>query len=496
LERSLRAPRRLRPDSFENRARKRIPDGNAPVDPSEPTALTAAVPIVAAGAEERSMDPVRVAPAMKLNTPASANASTDSVNCQAQSFAAKQVLRVKCIEEPVRTGNNNLSSWKPPFDVERGFEESLKAIIQRADFVRFPSQATPVPNGSAAFGITAELFSHLQEAIAQQALVSQETSALLTYWTICTWFPESLQIAPGLTIVGPEFEADLVMRALRNFCRYPLMLAGADVSSLQKVDWRPSPTLLLYGPNLTKQMTTLLGCATTRGYMVGDAGEYRDFYGPKAVFAGKEVSADRMPHCSLQVTLQPDAPVPAKQKSGSVTEALIQDLRNQLQRYRCKNLVHLYNSDLDASPLTSDTRAIANALGACIIESPELQSKLVSLLTPFESQRQADRSTSLEAITLEATLLLAHAGKAQILVGEVASEVNRLVKERGERLHYSAETIGQVGLVTRRLGKAGKGLVLDLATMKQTHELAAGYGGAGLEQDENNLHCPLCAENK
>jgi hypothetical protein len=32
--------------------------------------------------------------------------------------------------------------------------------------------------------------------------------------------------------------------------------------------------------------------------------------------------------------------------------------------------------------------------------------------------------------------------------------------------------------------------------MKQAHELAAGYGGAGLEQDENNLHCQLCIENK
>ena len=37
---------------------------------------------------------------------------------------------------------------------------------------------------------------------------------------------------------------------------------------------------------------------------------------------------------------------------------------------------------------------------------------------------------------------------------------------------------------------------MDLATMTRTHELAAAYGGAGLDQDENNLHCPLCIENK
>jgi hypothetical protein len=122
------------------------------------------------------------------------------------------------------------------------------------------------------------------------------------------------------------------------------------------------------------------------------------------------------------------------------------------------------------------------------------------LLTPFESQRQADRSTSLEALTLEATLNLVHSGQGQILVNEIANEVNRIALARGERLHYSAETIGhrlkKIGLVTRRLGKAGKGLVMDLTTMAGVHDLVAVYGGGGLEQDENNLSCPLCTENK
>ena len=323
---------------------------------------------------------------------------------------------------------------------------------------------------------------------------------MLTYWTISTWFADSLPIAPALAIVGPEFEGDLALRTLRNFCRYPLMLAGADVTSLQRVDWRSTPTLLFYGPNITKQLATILGCATSRGYMVGDAREYKDFYGPKGIYVGQEVSSDRMPRCSLQVRLQLTSLVPAIQHSVPATEALVQDLRNQLQQYRCKNLVRVYNSDFHTSLLTSDTRAVASALGACIVDCPGLQSKLVSLLGPVENQRQADRSTSLEAVTLEATLNLAHAGKAQILVSEVANEVNRIVGARGERLHHSAETIGhrlkKLGLVTRRLGKAGRGLVMDLATMTRAHDLAAVYGGVGLEQDENNLHCPLCTENK
>ena len=124
----------------------------------------------------------------------------------------------------------------------------------------------------------------------------------------------------------------------------------------------------------------------------------------------------------------------------------------------------------------------------------------MTLLMPLENQRQAERATSLEAVTLEAMLNLAHAGKTQVLAGEVGKEVNRILYERGERLHYSAEKIGhklkKVGLITRRLGRAGNGLVLDLATLTRVHQLAVEYGGAGLDRDEKNLHCPLCAENK
>ena len=198
-------------------------------------------------------------------------------------------------------------------------------------------------------------------------------------------------------------------------------------------------------------MATLLGCATSRGYMAGDANEYKDFYGPKAVYLGEEVSIDRIPRCSLQVRMQPTSPASAAQHSFRQNKTVAQDLQNQLLRYRTKSLVKVYNSDFDACGLTSDTRAIANALGACIVDSPALQSQLISLLAPVESQRQEDRSTCIEAVTLEATINLAHQGKSQILVNEVANEVNRITQARGERLSYSAEMIGhrlkKVGLV-------------------------------------------------
>jgi hypothetical protein len=273
-----------------------------------------------------------------------------------------------------------------------------------------------------------------------------------------------------------------------------LPLPAAPYEACEKVSTRVSSLSLV-----TKQMASLLGCTTRRDYMVGDAGCYKDHYGPKAVFLGEAVSVDRFPRCSVQVSVLPTATACATQKASRLAELEVQELQNQLLSYRVKNLVRVYNSDFDAPTLTSETRAIANALGACIIDSLELQSQLISLLTPVENQRHSDRSTGIEAVILEATLSLCHAGKTQIYFAEIATEVNLVARARGERLQYSAETIGhwlkRVGLSTRRLGNAGKGLVMDLATMTRIHELAAVFGNVGLEQD-GDLHCPLCAENK
>jgi len=122
------------------------PDVNATFGPSETTELTAADPI--SGADEHSPGPRAVGPTATSSVPPSAAASTNSATGHSQSPAAKRVLKVKCIEEPVRTSKNSMTSWKPPFELEEGSEASLMEIIRRAGSVRAPLQATPVPTGS------------------------------------------------------------------------------------------------------------------------------------------------------------------------------------------------------------------------------------------------------------------------------------------------------------------------------------------------------------
>ena len=409
------------------------PNVDSAIGPTESSAPAPADPLTAAGVEELLADPGPEAPKKTSNIPAPVAVTTNSVTSPSNGCDAKPAVNITGIREIARADKTTIKSWKPPFEVQEGSVDSMVEIIQRATRVRAPASATPAPTGAAVYGTTEELFRRLQKAIAAQTSQSEQASALPTYWTIASWFPDGLTLAPGLAIIGPAYEGDLVLRTLRNFCRNPLMMTGITATDLKAIDWKIPPTIFGYEPNLTKQMAALLGSAVTRGNLVGGAGKYQDFYGFRGLYIGEELPADRIPRCSLQINVLPAAAACATQNASRLAELEVQELQNLLLGYRLKNLVRVYNSDFDASTLTSDIRAIANALGACIVDSPELQSQLISLLTPIESQRQTDRTTGIEAVTLEATLNLAHQATGMNLLGEIAAEANRLVQARGER---------------------------------------------------------------
>jgi hypothetical protein len=469
---------------------------NTPLGPTE-SAAPASDPIPVASAEEPSLGPGAGASPGTSSIPASAISSTGTETIDSHSCAAKPVVRISGITEIGRDGKTSgITSWKPPFEVEKGFEASFQEIFQRAELVHAPMDAVPVPTGSTPYGTTEELFARLQKAIAVQACLSEWASRLLAYWTFSTWFPDALSLAPGLAIVGPGYEGDLVLCALRYFCRYPLMLTRADISSLKNVKWNTTPTLLFYDPYVKKHMISLLSCTATRDHLVSDGGYCRDFFGPKAYYLGDEASADRIPLCSLQVNVHPTAAAAcAIVKASRLTEIEVQELQNELLNYRLRNLVRVYNSEFDASTLTSDTRAIANALGACVVDSPKLQSELISLLTPVENQRQADRSTGIEAVTLEATLALSRDGREHAYAHEIAAEANRLLEARGETARLRPENAGhqlkRIGLPTCRISQKGNGLIFDKATVARILELAAVYMVDVMEDmpaDTENLH--------
>jgi hypothetical protein len=262
--------------------------------------------------------------------------------------------------------------------------------------------------------------------------------------------------------------------------------------------------LLISDPNLSKRMAVQLGNSTRRGYLAfrkvaGCPSSPFDYFSSKAIFLGEDPQMVSVLQNYLHINVS-SAPGVESPHILPLSDAVTQSFQNQLLRYRTRNLPSAFTSQFNVSVLSPEANTIAAALGTSIVDAPELQAELVSLLTPFSDRQLAERLDELGTLAIVAALALCHAGKDRVLVGEISAEVNRILKERGERLRYSPEKVGhrlrKAGLLTRRLGAAGNGLFLDLATKTLLHKVADAYGCVGSTNGNEDLHCPLCAEKK
>jgi hypothetical protein len=287
-----------------------------------------------------------------------------------------------------------------------------------------------------------------------------------------------------------------VLRVLRDLCRTPTLLAGFRRADLKDLNGRR--TLLISEPNLDNRTAALLGNLTNRDFILLEQGSYLYCAGSRAVYIGEDPVINRIQH-SLYI----DAAAPPLAKPpdpGWSLPGTIDSLRQRILEYRDRNMEEVRCLAFDPCGLSPEAHAIANALGSCLVDAPRLQRELVALLRPHDQQQIADRSNSVEAFVAAAALTLCHLGKDQVFVKEIAAEVNRLLKARGEPLQFSPEKVGhklrKVGLPTRRLSQAGNGLSLDQKTRIDIHEVAAAYLGEDSIEENQNPHCPLCTQNQ
>ncbi|MBV8116252.1 MAG: hypothetical protein JO300_16025 [Silvibacterium sp.] len=163
-----------------------------------------------------------------------------------------------------------------------------------------------------------------------------------------------------------------------------------------------------------------------------------------------------------------------------------------LNQYREAHLDVVRHSQFVAHGLPLEAAAIASALGSCIVDEPELRNRLVLRLKGQNSEDRYQRVDLTDAIVVEAALALSRADRQSVYVSEVAVEANRLLELRGEQIKLSPERVGhrlkKLGLRSRRLSQAGKGLIFDTVTIAVIHQLASMY----LEEDflPNNENLP------
>lgn len=355
---------------------------------------------------------------------------------------------------------------------------------------------TPPLPGPKPETVIRQLFTRIKRSIAVQTHLPDSVSALITFWIISTWFQDALTVLPCLVFTGPAHEAMLLLRVLNDFCCHPVLLPEFSKADLRAISGYQ--TLLISEPNLNNRTAALLGNLTNRGFIMVQQGSYVHGAWPKAVYIGEDPTINRIQHSIYINVAAPPNAVPLIRHQGM--QQTIDNLRSHLLQYRKRNLEQVRRLEFNPRGLSLETHAIANALGSCIVDEPELHAELVALLTPHDQQQVADRADSLDALVAGAALTLCHQGKDEVLVKEIAAEVNRVLETRGETTQLSPEKVGhklrKIGLRTRRLGQAGNGLTLNHVTTVRVHEVATAYQMEDSIEEEGNLHCSLCAENK
>jgi hypothetical protein len=374
--------------------------------------------------------------------------------------------------------------------VDKGEPEQTQYIDGRRPH---PSQmqaaGVPLSESPNSKSVGRQLCSWIKRSIVDQTGLPEDTCSLISFWALSTWFPEAFTVFPCLVLTGPAYEAIVVLRTLKDLCYAPMLMAAFRSSDLKVVSFN-FRTLLISQPNMNNQTAALLGNLTNRDFMIVEQGHYHYSAGSRAVYVGEDPAIKRIQHALYINVAASSSVVPPTRPDW------VKYLPCHLRNYRDKHLDQVRRLEFSPSGLSLEAHAIANALGSCIVDAPELQSELVALLRPHDRQQAADRSDSLEALVAGAALTLCHKEKDQIFVKEIAAEVNRVLEDRGETLRLSPEKVGhklkQIGLLTRRLSQAGNGLLLDGATKARVHEVAAAFRMEDPMADSANLHCSLC----
>jgi hypothetical protein len=391
-------------------------------------------------------------------------------------------------------GVNNGTPASPADRVESPPAEDVNEINAQPYEVCTPDMPPPLPFEPD--GVIGELHDQIKRVIVGRTNLPNSVAGLLAFWAISTWFQEAFIVNPCLVITGNAHEALVILRVLRDLCRTPTLLAGFKRGDLKTLTGHR--TLLISEPNLDNRTAALLGNLTNRDFMLVEQGSYLCCASSKAIYIGEDPTIKRIQHSLyINATTPPHVDPPVAGQALSVT---IDSLRNRLLEYRNRNLGTVRSLEFNPRGLSLEAHAMANALGSCVVDEPQLESELVTLLKPQHQQQIADRSSSLEAIVAGVALAFCHQGKDEVYVKEVAAEVNRLLVARGETMQLSAEKAGhklrKAGLFTRRLSPAGNGLTLDQATRSRVHEVARAYLGEDSISDTENLHCQQCSQNE
>lgn len=350
-----------------------------------------------------------------------------------------------------------------------------------------------LPASSQPYGSTSKLFGEV-EKILQTFLDLPPTSlTLLTSFVFYTWVADNFQQAATLCVLrSASGSTPVLFRLLRCLCRRALLLGGLTPASLCEMPMVWKPTLLITGHQHSESMGMLLSASSCRDVFVPRSRALLDLFCPKVIFFDDPPDWEVVPAVYILS--------PAARSQRVLDDKQAEEIATRFQpkflHYRLRSFCKVRDSRFDVSDFKSPNRELASYLAASTIDAPGLQTNIVDSLAEQDESLRLELSTDPRAIVLEALLVLCHEHKAAAYVHEIAELANGILDGRHEILSLKPREVGTflkaLGLPTRRLGKAGRGLQLLEGQRKRIHQLAEQFD----VRSTGAADCSLCESRK
>jgi hypothetical protein len=348
-----------------------------------------------------------------------------------------------------------------------------------------------LPINIESFRTTRELFDEIVALLQKHVMLPNKECSLLAYWSIATWFTDYLPFLPSVVISGPASTADSLLRTLAAVCRRPILLGELSPAILRRLPIDIlSPTLLIREPQLNRYTSALLNASNQPGYLFFIGDSFEELYCPKCIYVGEPSRDPRPASNSIQIDLGASVP---RSRHLVPTKDQISHFQNRLLGYRLLNHDKVAAANFRVSGFRPEISLVAEALGAAIVDDVDLQRGIIDVLKDRDERSRTDRATGVNGLVLRAVLFHCHQKEQRKFVREIAATANGFYADDGESLRVSSETVGHVlkslGLYTRRLGNAGRGLIFDKPTQSHAHKLGHSYDVLASEPS-----CTYCHE--
>lgn len=365
---------------------------------------------------------------------------------------------------------------------------------QAADLDSSMARIIPFPTTCSDYRSTQDLFNTTVNVLSIYG-VPPEAARTFTYIGFGTWGHSSSQPPPIATVCAQPAQWARLRQLLGCVVRRGVSVVELTPGFLAEVV-KFHPTLFFDGRHLGPRGRRLLAASCRPGAYLAAGKSVVNLSVPKIVYLGPDPDPDFSLDFSLHVNLPP-VTGGHRLLTGKEEKQLQAQFQPWYAEYRIRNLAAIQDSNFDVPELADESRLIAQALGACIVDAPDIQSGVRALLEDREEETRESRFTDHKCIAIEALFVRCHEPKRhEIRVKEVAADVNALLKLRGEDVGLKERKVGKIlkdlGVRGEPHNRRGVRILLNAGMKRHAHMLARDHKVESIEQVVPV--CALCKE--